>query len=100
MGIILNNLAELYCHQGAYAKALPMYKNTRYIFERALGPKHPAVATCMENMAVVYRKTKKEKMAEFFEKKAAQIKAIHSHTNGLVTPCTDRPGGTGPATLI
>jgi hypothetical protein len=44
--------------------------------EKALGPDHPDVATSLENMANLYRKTGRDKEAEALEKRAAAIRAI------------------------
>ena len=43
----LNNLAVLY-EQGRYADAEPLYKRALAIYEKALGPDHPDVATVAE----------------------------------------------------
>ncbi len=50
----LNNLAELYRVQGAYAKAEPLYKRSLAIWENA-GPDHPNVATSLNNLAGLYK---------------------------------------------
>ena len=49
-----NNLAELYRIMGSYDKAEPLYKRALGIFEKALGPEHPDVATCLNNLAATY----------------------------------------------
>jgi tetratricopeptide (TPR) repeat protein len=50
----LNNLARLYETQGRYADAVPLYKRSLAIFEKALGPDHPDVAQALNNLAVIY----------------------------------------------
>jgi hypothetical protein len=37
--------------RGRYEQAEPLLKRTLRILERALGPEHPHVATCLENYA-------------------------------------------------
>ena len=54
-GTSLNNLAGLYDDQGQYAKAEPLYQRALAIREKALGPEHPDVATCLENYALLLR---------------------------------------------
>ena len=49
-----NNLATLYCNQGNYDEALPLFKRALAIFERALGPDHPDVASSLNNLATGY----------------------------------------------
>ncbi|CAN0560911.1 unnamed protein product, partial [Laminaria digitata] len=39
--------------QGNYAEAGPLYKRTLAIYEKALGPEHPSVATSLNNLAVL-----------------------------------------------
>ena len=40
---------------GDYAKAEPLYRRALAIHEKALGPEHPATATSLNNLAVLYR---------------------------------------------
>ncbi len=51
----LNNLAALYHDQGKYAEAEPLYKRSLAIWEKALGPEHPDVATSLNNLAGLYQ---------------------------------------------
>ncbi len=51
----LNNLAELYRAQGAYAEGEPLYQRALVIRENVLGPEHPDVATSLNNLAELYR---------------------------------------------
>ena len=47
-------LAILYKVQGRYADAEPLYKRALQIYEKALGPDHPNVATNLHNLAQLY----------------------------------------------
>ena len=71
----LNNLALLYCGQGLYAQAEPLYKKSLVILIKALGPDHPNVASILENPALLYRKTGRNIEAEQFEQHVAAIRA-------------------------
>jgi tetratricopeptide (TPR) repeat protein len=50
----LNNLELLYCHMGAYGKALPLYQRALDIREKVLGPQHPNVTIIQSNLARLY----------------------------------------------
>lgn len=50
--------------QGQYAEAEPLYKRALVIYEQALGPDHPSVATILNNLDGLYRATKREKEAD------------------------------------
>ncbi len=50
----LNNLAELYRAQQAYAQAEPLLKRALAIREQVLGPTHPDTATSLNNLAILY----------------------------------------------
>ena len=54
MAASLNNLALLYKDQGKYADAEPLYQRALAIWEDALGPAHPDVATSLNNLAGLY----------------------------------------------
>jgi tetratricopeptide (TPR) repeat protein len=69
-------LALLYHTQGDYAKAEPLYNRSLVILEKALGPDHPNVAASLENLAGLYRATKRGAQAEALERRAARIRAI------------------------
>ena len=71
----LNNLAELYRAQGRYTDAEPLYKRSLAIWEMALGPEHPDVATSLENYAALLRQTKRADEAERMEARAKAIRA-------------------------
>jgi len=46
-------VVQLY-QQGKYAQAIPLAQRALTIYEKALGPDHPAVATVLNNLAVLY----------------------------------------------
>ncbi|CAN0560503.1 unnamed protein product, partial [Laminaria digitata] len=41
--------------QGNYAEALPLYKRSLAIDEKALGPEHPSVAISLNGLAGLFR---------------------------------------------
>jgi hypothetical protein len=45
----------IYHAQDQYAKAKPLYERALLIREKALGPEHPNVAACLNNLARLYR---------------------------------------------
>ncbi len=47
----LNKLGLLCYNQGKYAEAEPLYQRALAIWEKALGPEHPNVATSVNNLA-------------------------------------------------
>jgi tetratricopeptide (TPR) repeat protein len=51
----LNNLALLYCDQGRYAEAEPLYGQALAIRQQQLGADHPDVAASLNNLAALYR---------------------------------------------
>jgi tetratricopeptide (TPR) repeat protein len=71
----LNNLAELYRVQGQYAAAEPLYKRALAIWEKALGPDHPQVATVLKNMARLYKEAGRVDEAIRWEKRANAIRS-------------------------
>ena len=81
MGRDLYNLARLYQDQGRYAKAKPLYKQALAITEKALGPEHPAVATVLENYAMLLRETGRDTKAANLEARAKAIRAKHAKEN-------------------
>jgi len=46
------------------AIAAPLYKRALVVFEQALGPDHPSVATVLNNLDGLYRATEREKEAD------------------------------------
>ncbi len=79
----LNNLAGLYHAQGKYAEAEPLYKRALAIWEKALGPEHPDVATSLENYADLLRKTGRVSEAKEMEARAKAIRAKHAQGNQI-----------------
>ncbi len=61
--------------QSRYAKAEPLYKRSRAIREKTLGPEHPGVATSLENYAALLRQTARADEAERMEARAKAIRA-------------------------
>ncbi len=59
----------------AYAEAEPLYQRSLAIWENALGPEHPDVATSLENYAALLRETEREDKAEEMEARAKAIRA-------------------------
>ena len=51
VAMTINNLAMLYKGAGRYDKAASLFRRAMKIFEHALEPIHPIVATCRENHA-------------------------------------------------
>ncbi|MFZ9690302.1 MAG: tetratricopeptide repeat protein [Phycisphaerales bacterium] len=45
------------------------------MWEKALGPGHPHVATSLNNLAALYRATNRPELAQPLEARAAQIRA-------------------------
>ena len=78
MATSLNRLAALYYSQGKYNEAEPLYRRALSIWEKALGPEHPDVATVLENYALLLRKTNREAQAEELEARARAIRAKHA----------------------
>ena len=50
----LNNLAGLYCFQGRYEQAEPLFVQALELRQRLLGENHPHVATSLNNLAGLY----------------------------------------------
>src|SRR5207237_491026 len=51
----LINLADFYYKKASYPRAEPLLQRALEIREKALGPEHPDVATCLNSLAAVYR---------------------------------------------
>ena len=69
----MNDLAGLYRDQGRYADAEPLYKRALAIYEKALGPDHPHVATSLNNLAGLYVNQGRYDAAEPLFKRALAI---------------------------
>ncbi len=59
-----------------YSQARPLLKRALKIWVSTLGSKHPNVATGLENLAQLQRKTRQDEEAEALEKRAAAIRAM------------------------
>jgi tetratricopeptide (TPR) repeat protein len=59
--------------QGRYAEAEPLLKGALAIFEKALGPDHPKVATGLSNLAALYQVQGRYAEAEPLLKRALAI---------------------------
>ncbi len=75
MAATLPTLAGVYQAQGNYAEAESLYQQALAIVKKTLGPDHPYVATVLENMADLYKKTGRLDEAKRLE---ARAKAIRS----------------------
>ena len=74
---ILNQEAmELY-RTGKYDRAIVVAKKALEVAEKNVGPNHPAVATSLNNLAALYRATKRIVEAAKLEERAARIRAIN-----------------------
>jgi CHAT domain-containing protein/tetratricopeptide (TPR) repeat protein len=69
----LNNLGFLYLKQGRYADAEPLYKRSLAIWEKALGPSHPNVATALNHLGNLYTTQGRYADAEPLLKRALAI---------------------------
>ncbi len=67
--------------QGNYVAAEPLFKRSRAIQEKVLGPEHPNVAQVLENYAVLLRKTNRNAEAAKMEARAKAILAKHAQAN-------------------
>jgi tetratricopeptide (TPR) repeat protein len=80
---LLNNLAALYDDQGRYADAEPLYKRALAVWEKALGPDHPDVATALNNLAQLYKDQGSYEDAEPLYKRALAIREKALGPNGV-----------------
>ena len=58
-----------------------MYQRALSIYEKALGPEHPNVATSLENYAALLRKVGREAEAAGMEARAEAIRAKLAEAN-------------------
>ena len=70
---MLNNLATLYGNQGRYAEAEPLIKRSLAIWEKALGPENPAVATSLLNLGALLETQGRHAAAELAYKRSLAI---------------------------
>lgn len=91
VAVTLKNLAEVCDAQNKYAKAERVYRRTLATWEKNLGPNNPELVPLFEKLALLCKKTNREREAEELERRAANIK---SETR----PLTNRMDGTGQPT--
>ena len=60
--------------QGRYAEAEPLYRRSLAIWEKALGPDHPNVATSFDNYAALLRETGRTAEADEMDARAKAIR--------------------------
>ncbi len=70
-----------YTTQGRYAEAEPLFKRAPAIWEKALGPDYPNVATSLENYAAVLRATRRTAEADKMEASAKAIRDKRAKEN-------------------
>src|SRR5262249_42425969 len=70
----LNNLANVYEHQGKYVDAERFHRRALAIREAKLGPDHPDVAASLTGLAIVYEDQRKYVDAERFYQRALAIR--------------------------
>ena len=73
--ILNQEVMELY-RTGKYDRAVVVAKKALEVAEKKVGPNHPSVATSLENLAALYRATKRDEEAESLEQRAARIRAL------------------------
>ncbi len=73
---ILNQEVKELHQAGKYDRAVVVAWKALEVAEQNVGPDHPHVATSLENLAALYRTTKRDKDAEPLEQRAARIRAI------------------------
>ena len=74
MAASVNNLAHVYERLGRYAEADRLFQRSIEIWEKALGPKHPYLATSLLNLAIVYADEDRFDEAEALYKRALGIR--------------------------
>ena len=73
VGYLCNQIAAYLWNQGRYAEAEPLYLKAIAIVEKALGLKHPLLATYNNNLALLYKAQGRYEAAELLYKKAIAI---------------------------
>ena len=69
----INGLGILYCTQGKFSDAEPLFKRAFTISEKMLGLAHPDTLRCLYNYTIVLRKMNKNAEASALEAKARTI---------------------------
>ena len=83
IGILLENLADLYEARGRFAEVEPLLKRALAIWEKVLGPEHPDVAARVENYGALLREAGRSAEANEMEARAKTIRAKHADTQLL-----------------
>ncbi|MCG2727954.1 MAG: tetratricopeptide repeat protein [Candidatus Methanoperedenaceae archaeon] len=71
---LLNQAGSYQFERAFYSEAEPMYRRALEIREKSLGESHPNVATVLENLAAILRKTNREAQAREMEGRARGIR--------------------------
>ncbi|MGA2496212.1 MAG: tetratricopeptide repeat protein [Tepidisphaeraceae bacterium] len=74
LGISLTNLAQVYSAQARYDRAEPLYNRSLAIWEKALGPDHPNIASSLNNLGWLHVKQAKYDQAEQFYARSLAIR--------------------------
>jgi tetratricopeptide (TPR) repeat protein len=72
--VSLNNLAYIYCNQGRYGEAEPLYQQALKLNQLLVGDEHPEVATCLNNLAYLYQSQGRYAEAESLYQKTLQLR--------------------------
>ncbi|MDR4498412.1 MAG: tetratricopeptide repeat protein [Candidatus Scalindua sp.] len=73
--ILNQEVMDLY-RTGKYGRAVVVAKKALEVAEKNVGLNHPDVASCLENLAALYRDTKRNEDAKTLEQRAARIRSI------------------------
>lgn len=83
IGILLENLANLYKARGRPAEVEPLLKRALAIWEKALGPEHRDVAASMERYGALLREIGRSAEANAMAARATTIRAKRAETQLL-----------------
>jgi hypothetical protein len=72
---------------------VPVYERCLAVLERTVPPDHPAVATCLHNVAVALGQTGQDADADAAARRAAAIDARRGSAGGGVNGVPDGTGG-------
>ena len=70
----LNNLAALHQEMGEYEQALPLCKEAKEIYKKALGEQHPDYASSLNNLAALHQEMGEYEQALPLYKEAKEIR--------------------------
>ena len=88
-GRLLNQVAYYLDDRASYVEAESLYKRALGIHEKAYGPEHPDVATCLKNYAILLREMNRPEKAAEFEARVADIRARRAEKNPTTPPGPD-----------